>query len=306
MSNCPICSSLSTKNIQNYRGNSRIFQEKVLMKCFDCNFVFIDPMLNDIELSKYNSEYFLNAHGGIPSHPIEIAFHRGINKIRVNHVLNYINSKELFTGNVLEIGPGTGDFLDFFKELNPDANYSIIESDINNLERLKAKVKSFYSDLSDVPDTYFDLIIISHVLEHTNNPVLFLNLLRSKLNQNGFLFIEVPCEDYLFKEKEEPHLLFFNKLSMNKILTICGFSKFSITYHGPDIKKNKVNQFLVKVYSKILTLSLKVGIELPISYLFPSMRKFLTNKEISAILPFNPMTIKENPSWWLRVMSQKN
>ena len=38
----------------------------------------------------------------------------------------------------------------------------------------------------------YDLIVVCHVLEHLNNPIDFLVKLRSLLDENGSIYIEVP------------------------------------------------------------------------------------------------------------------
>ena len=55
----------------------------------------------------------------------------------------------------------------------------------------------------------FDVVIISHVLEHVSDPIEFLKLMTLKLREGGILYVDVPCLDYLHKELDEPHLLFF-------------------------------------------------------------------------------------------------
>lgn len=103
---------------------------------------------------------------------------------------------------------GLAYFFKFWLQRFPNSEYSILESDLINRERFKGLVNFQYSSFKEIPSNYFDLIVISHVLEHTNDPKRFLNELSSNLKDVGFMFIEVPCQDYLFKDKEEPHLLF--------------------------------------------------------------------------------------------------
>ena len=302
---CPTCKSINTSYIHNYRGSSKIFHEKVLMKCADCEFVFIEPMLSDIELSKYNSEYFLNAHGGIPSQNIVIAFHSAINIIRSNHILNSINQPNIKFRKILEIGPGLGFIMKFFKKKYPDVEYCIIESDTENLEKLKKLASNYYDDIDIAPNEYFDLVVISHVLEHTNSPIIFLEKIKSKLKKGGYIFIEVPNEDYKFKKEDEPHLLFFNHNSFRILLEKIELNCIKISYHGPEIKRGYIKNFIIKIYNFLDHKLSKIGILLPIYILFPSLRMFLSPREILSIIPFDAIDDKKNPSWWLRVVAQK-
>jgi 2-polyprenyl-3-methyl-5-hydroxy-6-metoxy-1,4-benzoquinol methylase len=45
----------------------------------------------------------------------------------------------------------------------------------------------------------FDLIILSHVLEHLLNPSVFLKKIKSILSDNGILYIEVPSLEGILK-----------------------------------------------------------------------------------------------------------
>ncbi|EMY07138.1 methyltransferase domain protein [Leptospira interrogans str. 2002000626] len=232
---CPVCNSISITFVRSYRGNSELFRNLELKKCNNCTFVFADPLPKDEELDKYNSSYFVNAHGGLSSHPMATAYQAAINKIRVNYVIEMIQKGQDLNLKILEIGPGTGDFLKFWLQRFPNSEYSILESDLINRERFKGLVSFQYSSFKEIPSNYFDLIIISHVLEHTNDPKRFLNELSNNLKNAGFIFIEVPCQDYLFKDKEEPHLLFFNKESMNQLFNKINMRVINLGYFGPSI-----------------------------------------------------------------------
>lgn len=205
---CPVCSSISITFVRSYRGDSELFRNLELKKCNNCTFVFADPLPKDEELDKYNSSYFVNAHGGLSTHPMATAYQAAINKIRANYVIETIQKRQDLNLKILEIGPGAGDFLKFWLQRFPNSEYSILESDLINRERFKGLVSFQYSSFKEIPPNYFDLIVVSHVLEHTNDPKRFLKELSSSLKNVGFIFIEVPCQDYLFKDKEEPHLLF--------------------------------------------------------------------------------------------------
>ncbi|WP_061249384.1 class I SAM-dependent methyltransferase [Leptospira alstonii] len=306
-SSCPVCDSASTTFIRNYRGDSKLFENLNLKKCEQCTFVFADPLPNKEELDEYNSSYFVNAHGGLPTHPMAKAYQVAINKIRVNYVIETIRKEKggILNLRILEIGPGTGDFLKFWLQLYPNSKYSILESDLNNRKRFETLAHLQYSSLDEIPSNYFDLIVVSHVLEHTNDPKFFLDGLSDRLKESGFIFIEVPCQDYLFKDKEEPHLLFFNQKSMHQLLDKIGMQVISLGYFGPSIDQSLFKKLFYRVYSKIVGLFLKFKIEIFVSFFFPKMRNYLSNLEILSILPSDAIDEKSNLSWWLRTIAVK-
>jgi len=47
-------------------------------------------------------------------------------------------------------------------------------------------------DLSLIPDGYYDVIIVSHLIEHINNGEIVINSLCAKLNIGGVIYIETP------------------------------------------------------------------------------------------------------------------
>jgi SAM-dependent methyltransferase len=75
-------------------------------------------------------------------------------------------------------------------------------------------------DLQSVSGT-FDLIILSHVLEHLQHPVIALRLLASKLAKNGMLFIEVP-NYYGHLSVEYAHNYLFTERSLRNALICAG------------------------------------------------------------------------------------
>ncbi|PJE00529.1 MAG: methyltransferase type 12, partial [Leptospira sp.] len=292
---CPCCKSNQIHKIREYNGKSENFKDKSIVKCKNCGLVFAYPSLTDEELEIYNSSYFLNAHGGNSTHPIALAFHSAINKIRANHVLDYAKGSGIKVKKVLEIGPGLGFILKYFQNKHPEVEYSIIESDLENLSKLKKIAFSYYKDLDDAPKDYFDLVVVSHVLEHTNDPVAFTSKLIEKINRDGILFIEVPNEDYKFKNEDEPHLLFFNKFSMGKLLDQFSLKRVLITNHGPAIEEGFFNKLIIRLYHLIDSILTKFKILIPVHFFYGSHKKFLSNREIISIIPFDAIISKDYP-----------
>lgn len=67
-----------------------------------------------------------------------------------------------------------------------------------------------WQSLAECSEAEFDLIVLSHVLEHIAEPRPFLGLVRSRLAVGGYLFIEVPNQDYRHKSHLGTHLLSFS------------------------------------------------------------------------------------------------
>lgn len=116
---------------------------------------------------------------------------------------------------ILEIGPGTVPHAPYINHSYDE--YHIIETSEYAIEELKrqgfTKIKNY--DGSNIPygDEYFDRIILSHVLEHIENPHTFLLHVMKKLKEGGILSISLPTDPGLFWRLSR---LMIKVLSLNK------------------------------------------------------------------------------------------
>jgi 2-polyprenyl-3-methyl-5-hydroxy-6-metoxy-1,4-benzoquinol methylase len=108
--------------------------------------------------------------------------------------MNYLSLKPYFKGkNLLELGPAMGHMTKFL--VNDFKNVSVVEGskelldlipDYNNIEKHHSYFEEFETDKK------FDTIIMSHVLEHIENPIKILKLISPWLSENGVIIISVP------------------------------------------------------------------------------------------------------------------
>jgi 2-polyprenyl-3-methyl-5-hydroxy-6-metoxy-1,4-benzoquinol methylase len=123
-------------------------------------------------------------------------------------------------------------------------SYTVVEKDayfLNSLKRTWSREFSdinfkAYSDLRKV-EGEFNLIALSHILEHLTNPFDYLKLVQNLLTKNGTLFIEVPFLDYQFKNDLFPHLLFFDPISLRLLCERAGFNVLTVQSFGALIAK---------------------------------------------------------------------
>ena len=154
----------------------------------------------------------------------------------------------------LEVGAGHGLFL-YFAANDPkcahaegwDVSASSIMASKAALERLDvAKMPVLLEqDLFDNPKGEFDSIVFSEVLEHLDRPTDAMAVLRSLLNKNGRLFINMPINspapDHIFNI-ETPELL-------SEYLEKAGFKIISSAYYPAT------NQTMEMSRAKNLTIS---------------------------------------------------
>src|SRR5208283_5040360 len=91
---------------------------------------------------------------------------------------------------------------------------------------------------------YFDLVTMTHVIEHLPTPVATLKEISRILKPGGFLFIRTPNAESLPRlvtEKkwfeDHDHLFFFGNRSLNSLLNKCNFMELGVKcYVGIDIE----------------------------------------------------------------------
>ena len=95
-------------------------------------------------------------------------------------------------GKVLDIGCGTGDRLDVFRNMGFET-YGVETSDSAHYakEHLKLNVKKGDLFSSYFPDKVFDVVTLYHVLEHTHDPMKVCKEVYRILKDDGFLVVQV-------------------------------------------------------------------------------------------------------------------
>ena len=268
--------------------------------------MFADPLPNIHDLIAYNSSYFELAHGGQSNNKVALAFFSGIANLRISFIKSYLYRKKISASSILEIGPGAGFFAKNWLINSPKTKYFAIESDSScyrGLEDLGIKildVKNLTSVIEQV-----DLIVMSHVLEHVNDPYIFLSSMTQGLRSGGVLFIEVPCQDWLHKSEDEPHLLFFEKKSMEHLLKRLGFLGIEMGYFGLEINRLNNTSFLTRMLYRIRNKLIEFGLVAPFSRVSPGLEDLHEPLERAAVSPMRAHIESNEPAWWLRVMAIK-
>lgn len=138
------------------------------------------------------------------------------------------------SGKILDVGCSGGGFLKNFR--GKWRLYGLeVNSEMAKLARKNvpnAKIYSSRIENANLPRNYFDIITFWHVFEHLKNPTLVLEKIYSALKVGGFLIIEVPNADSLYRKIFSQnwqllivpeHLYFYSKKSLSQILSKNGF-----------------------------------------------------------------------------------
>jgi 2-polyprenyl-3-methyl-5-hydroxy-6-metoxy-1,4-benzoquinol methylase len=139
----------------------------------------------------YKSEDYIS-HTDTKRNLLEFVYH-SVRQIALKQKLKLINSFDSESKNLLDIGCGTGDFLE--KALKD--NWTIIGIEPDEQARKIANSKTNNSvyeiaQLNKLQANSFDVITLWHVLEHLPNLEMHAAVFKSLLKPNGTLVIAVP------------------------------------------------------------------------------------------------------------------
>ena len=97
-------------------------------------------------------------------------------------------------GRLLDIGCGNGAFIQACSNHLPGWTFCASEYDARHRSTLEAipRVEKFYSGDLDEITGKFDVISLTHVLEHISSPTAFLKRVAKLLKPDGYLLVEVP------------------------------------------------------------------------------------------------------------------
>ena len=163
--------------------------------------------------------------------------------------------------NIVDFGCGDGNFSIAISNVAANSLVTAVDFMKDAPEGLKNKDKIKYITVDNFfnSDNKYDIILLRHVLEHTENPKTFLSELYKHLNKSGSLVVEVPNIDnglklwfdkYLPSYAPPYHLVHFTKENitnlMNELGLECVFFKSSMPLMSniiANITKQKLNNF---------------------------------------------------------------
>jgi ubiquinone/menaquinone biosynthesis C-methylase UbiE len=158
-------------------------------------------------------------------------------------------AKKLGAKKVLEVGAGEGSILKYLDEWGFAEELYAVEisrSGIDfiqkrNLPRVKS-VQTFNGYELPYPDDGFDLVILSHVLEHVEFPRL---LLREMRRIAPHTVIEIPCDFSLKVDQYVDHFLSYGHINIFVPTEL----RFLLKTEGYDILADKLGQQVKEVFA---------------------------------------------------------
>ena len=268
-SNCPICGfhvvfpqcntvPYPSKNASNAMPKKIIF-------CAHCGLGIAEPMASDEALDRlYRESYYWSKVKPIVlprRQPVFLALAHSRWTLIESH-LNKRNEKS-HGFRILDVGAGFGYLgvvaanslgaaLAEYVAVEPDPNVrSAIELawvELGNDRKLAT-----FAELGQVEGKY-DVIALSHVLEHVKAPLRMVIDARSFLSNDGLLFVDVPNRDDLFKVDVFPHILFFSPQSLKLLMELANLTILDLDTWGNPMEKSPLNKnasVTVKIRGKL-------------------------------------------------------
>lgn len=130
-------------------------------------------------------------------------------------------------GRILDVGGRRGELMCAFVE----RGYDVTVIDMDGGAAISPRIRKVQAPFTSFDDARYDLVSMSHVLEHVTSPSDFLAHAKKLLAPNGLLFIEVPSEllTCLVKRHvgDHRHLCYFTKQTLGRFIESAGLECLS-------------------------------------------------------------------------------
>jgi 2-polyprenyl-3-methyl-5-hydroxy-6-metoxy-1,4-benzoquinol methylase len=291
--NCVFCLKPTLKQISSTYRLDTFKDNFILVECQSCNHVSINNTPSEEKLKNYYENEFWDKK--ITSSDIDLEWSKVLTSsssayerfLRAKKQFRYITSKLALDKNIkiIDIGSGYAPILYHFNRSNYKNLFALeLDSDIckylnqQNINSINVSVE----ELSTMNEC-FDLIIISHTLEHIADSHMFLKLIKNIAKKDTLLFIEVPYKDYLEPYNENLHLNYFSKESLSIVLEDTNFRVINIDIDRHNVLDIFLLKILFYIYGKLLfksnkSINAKSNIIELLHYLWRPFKLLLSSK----------------------------
>ena len=227
---CPICSGTAS-GFKRFAQVPTELANLAYKICERCGLVLQTPRLRESWLRRfYEGSYHVHMHGQHePSGKTEwVETRRAIQHATfVRHHLSSIRKH-------LDIGSSTGKLMEVMADQYRSESYGIEPASAFRQRSRQAghQVVARLAELDDRHKNSYDLVSLSHVLEHLPEPTETLRRIREEwLVDGGHLLVEVPN---LFGHLsfEISHLAAYTRDTLSRILSAAGFAVVDLHAHG--------------------------------------------------------------------------
>ena len=200
---CHLCGVDDTEVLFQKRDKLGITSDEFqVVKCKHCGLLYVNPRPTEAEMGKFYPETYswketMEADSLVAKvvRKLEKGYRSHLLRDEVSKVIRHTGRS---SGKVLDIGCGTGDRLDVFRNKGFET-WGVETSDSANYAREHLHLNVSRGDLFSArfPDRFFDVVTLYNVLEHTHHPTRVCGEIHRITKDDGFLAIQVPNKNSL-------------------------------------------------------------------------------------------------------------
>lgn len=197
---CPICGFEENKILHNV-----VFDKKhQIIKCLKCTNIFLSPRLTGGEIYGENYYYFNN----YPAKAVKQ------DNLKSDFILNFIKQKFPQANSVFDVGAAAGIFLNKARKSGYKINGLEISKTGCKIAETVFGVKLYCGGIEDFflnKKIEADIVVMTDVLEHSNNPESALKKIHSAMETGSRIIIETPNINSFYHKLIGKHWVGFNK-----------------------------------------------------------------------------------------------
>ncbi|KIC94482.1 class I SAM-dependent methyltransferase [Flavihumibacter solisilvae] len=190
---CPVCDSTNISPVTKAKDHTVSGETFIIWECADCRLRFTQDVPDSDSIGPYYKSENYISHSDTSKGMVNRLYH-----LVRNHTLRQkrkllVRSTKKRTGAILDIGAGTGAFLNEMKQagwrvtgLEPDAGARAVAAERYSLNLLEP------STLFQLETGSFDAITMWHVLEHVHTLQDYIKRVKELLKPGGWFIIALP------------------------------------------------------------------------------------------------------------------
>jgi 2-polyprenyl-3-methyl-5-hydroxy-6-metoxy-1,4-benzoquinol methylase len=225
---CPLCQSGRSALFDRRDFHGREVENRL---CLTCGLVYQSPRMTEAERQAFYMQEYRQLNEGSTA---PTAHNLAVQSLRADELFRFARPVIQKLSSHLDIGCSSGLLLERFKEAYHCKPTGIEPGEAHRARACEKGLQVFASleELQGQTDGKFDLVSMSHVLEHMPDPVGYLvHLRQTLLDPNGWILLEVP-NLYAHDSFEVAHLIAFSAHTFRETLRKSGFATVKFEEHG--------------------------------------------------------------------------